>query len=542
MTIKRLVLIFVLTPIAILLSVTSLFNSWQEPQFQSRLELYQTNIALQAQAWQPKNNNNDNFQAIRAAILGEQPLESAINQYQQARNSVQANLDKAKKKLAQARSQPKTPPVPPKPLPESPPVTNTSDRDQQQKLQQSLKQLQKLLAELDLRLGILQAQQGHTDAALKIWNELQKRLETEKPDIKSLPNTPQYANSNEFAGMAAVLSGLWSDPARILPNAQKLIQKNLEGWFRSSALVQLYQLQQRQEALSVVQATQQEAATQAVLKLALIGTIPTFAALVGMVVLISLFVQRFLKGKTALLAQNADVPWSTPWNSETILQVFILGFFFMGQVFVPLMLSIIPIPRPAGNVRIQAVYVLVSYLLVASGALLVLYFSIKRFFPLPELWFRFRLQDRWFLWGLGGYCAALPIVVLVSLINQQLWQGQGGSNPLLQLALESQDEVALGIFFFTAAIAAPFFEELLFRGFLLPSLTRYLPVWGAIIASGLLFAIAHLSLSEILPLTALGIVLGVVYTRSRNLLAPMLLHSLWNSGTLLSLFLLGSGN
>jgi membrane protease YdiL (CAAX protease family) len=111
----------------------------------------------------------------------------------------------------------------------------------------------------------------------------------------------------------------------------------------------------------------------------------------------------------------------------------------------------------------------------------------------------------------------------------------------LQLALESQDSLALGIFFLTAAIAAPLFEEFLFRGFLLPSLTRYMSVSWAIIASSFLFAIAHLSLSEVLPLFALGIVLGVVYTRSRNLLAPMLLHSLWNSGTLLSLFILGSG-
>ena len=110
---------------------------------------------------------------------------------------------------------------------------------------------------------------------------------------------------------------------------------------------------------------------------------------------------------------------------------------------------------------------------------------------------------------------------MISIINQQLWQGQGGSNPLLSLALESQDSVALGIFFFTAAIAAPLFEEFLFRGFLLPSLTRYLPVWGAIVVSALLFAIAHLSLSEILPLATLGIVLGVVYTRSRNLLSNL---------------------
>ncbi len=179
---------------------------------------------------------------------------------------------------------------------------------------------------------------------------------------------------------------------------------------------------------------------------------------------------------------------------------------------------------------------------MASGAISVLYLSIKRFLPLDSGWFRFNLRGKWFLWGFGGYCAALPVVVVVSLINQQIWQGQGGSNPLLQLALESQDSLALGIFFLTAAIAAPLFEEFLFRGFLLPSLTRYMSVWWAIIASSFLFAIAHLSLSEVLPLFALGIVLGVVYTRSRNLLAPMLLHSLWNSGTLLSLFILGSGS
>ncbi|MDB9355376.1 CPBP family intramembrane metalloprotease domain-containing protein, partial [Nodularia spumigena CS-587/03] len=54
MTIKRFILFFILTPIAILLSVSSLFGTLQEPQFQSRLELYQTNIALQAQAWEPE--------------------------------------------------------------------------------------------------------------------------------------------------------------------------------------------------------------------------------------------------------------------------------------------------------------------------------------------------------------------------------------------------------------------------------------------------------------------------------------------------------
>lgn len=521
MTIKRLILFFVLTPIAVLLSVSSLFGSLQEPQFQTTLELYQTNIALQAQTWVPEDISEENSSAIKAAIVGDKPLETATQQYQHVRESVQTNWDKLQNQLAQ----PQPIPLPPKPLGAEPPQTQASPQDKQEKLQRSLQQLQKLRADLDLRLGILQAQQGQTDTAIQTWEELQQPWEV-----------------NPVKETAAVLTGLWVTPPQVLPNAQQLINQNLDGWFRSTALIQLYQLQQRQAALLELSAKEQEAATQALAKLAVIGTIPTVTALIGLILLVFLIGQRLLKGKAALLARNADLSWSTPWSGETILQVFVVGFFFMGQIFVPLLLSLLPIERPITNVRFQAWSVLVSYMMVASGALLVLYLSIKRFLPLPDHWFRFRLQDRWFLWGFGGYCAALPIVVLVSLINQQLWQGQGGSNPLLQLALDSQDTMALGLFFLTAAIAAPIFEELLFRGFLLPSLTRYVPVWSAIIFSSLLFAIAHLSLSEILPLTALGVVLGIVYTRSRNLLAPMLLHSLWNSGTLLSLFILGSSN
>ncbi|MFM7440965.1 MAG: lysostaphin resistance A-like protein, partial [Snowella sp.] len=124
----------------------------------------------------------------------------------------------------------------------------------------------------------------------------------------------------------------------------------------------------------------------------------------------------------------------------------------------------------------------------------------------------FKWLSNWFVWGIGGYLVALPMVVLISLINQQIWGGQGGSNPLLFLALETQDWFAISVFFFTASIAAPFYEEIMFRGFLLPSLTRYVPVWGAILFSSLIFAIAHQNLSEILPLLVLGIILGITYT------------------------------
>jgi uncharacterized protein len=508
MTIKRLLLIG-LTLLAIMLSGLSLLNSWQKPQFQSRLELYQTNIVLQAQAWQPEDSSDKNIQTLQESILGANPVEAAVKQYQEASDSLETSLETTNKKLVKLQSS-----------------TAIDVSAATKSLQKSIQQQKKLLAEVDLRLGILKAQQQETDNARTTWNQLE-----EYSDINS-----------QYQATAQVLNGMWSKPPRLLPQAEQLIQKNLDSWFRSTALEKLYQLQQRQEALSSLQIVQQEAATQALLKLAIIATIPTLTALIGLILLIFLLFQRVLKGRESLLATNGDLVWSTPWNWETIVQVFVVGFLLMGQLFIPELLSILPLPRGTGNARLEAFTVLVSYLLVASGSFAVLYFSIRRFFPLPENWFRFNFFSNWFFWGLGGYCTALPIVVIVSLINQKLWQGQGGSNPLLQMALESRDNTALGIFFFTAAIAAPFFEEFLFRGFLLPSLTRYTSVWGAIFVSSLLFAAAHLSLSEILPLTALGMVLGVVYTRSRNLLSSMLLHSLWNSGTLISLFLLGSNN
>ncbi len=527
MTIKRLIL-SLLTVVALFFVGLSLLESWKQPQIQSRLELYQTNILLHAAQWQPEVSASTNLSTARNALVGEKPFETATEQYQEARQSAQTNLEKAKSQLKQLRSQPLRTPATPKPQQEIAPVTDTSRLKQQQQLQQSLNQLERLTAELDLRLGLLQVQQGKTDTALKTWMDLTKQSEP--------------LSQVTLVKTAAVLVGLWSNPARLLPDTQQLIQENLDGWFRYRALAQLYQLQQRQEALVKLQAAEQQVAKQALLKLVFIGSVPVLGGLVGVGLLIFFVSQRLIKGKESLLAQNADVAWSTPWTGETVWQVFILGFFLMGQLLVPLAFSLLHLKPAGSNVRIQAFYVLANYLLLAMGAIGVLYVSLKPFLPLPKGWFRFNLRDSWFLWGLGGYCVALPLVVVVSLINQQLWQGQGGSNPLLSLALEGQDQVALGIFFFTAAIAAPLFEEFLFRGFLLPSLTRYLPVGGAIVVSSLLFAIAHLSLSEILPLMVLGIVLGLVYTRSRNLLAPMLLHSLWNSGTLLSLFVLGSGS
>lgn len=528
---KRLILVG-LTIFAFFNITISLIVSWDQPQIQSRLELYQTNLLLHAAQFQDKKTDvktakgsTKDLTNVSEALIGKEPFKEAQKQYEEARKEAQKTQAKIAAKLDKLSSSElvSSPDLAKPKLPVSTRTKLVGSSPDKQQLQKSLVQVKQLIDELDLRMGILQIQAGETKKAIQTWDGLINK------------------NKNSIAQTAAVLTNLWSDSPRLLPDAEVIIQKNLDSWFRYRALTQLYQLQQRQDALLSLQTKEQEIAQQAVFKLSLIGIIPGIGGLLGVGLLLFLLIQRLLQGKRSILATNGDVAWETPWDGEVIWQVLILGFFFVGQLLLPVFFSLLGLNTVGLSIREKAFFVLFSYLLLAAGGLSVLYFSIKPFFPISQDWFRFELKSNWIVWGIGGYLVALPLVIIVSLINQKIWQGQGGSNPILPLALEGKDSAALLIFFLTAAVAAPIFEEIIFRGFLLPSLTRYMPVWSAIIASSLLFAIAHLSLSEVLPLATLGMVLGVVYTRSRNLLAPMLLHSLWNSGTLLSLFVLGSG-
>lgn len=519
MKLKRLILVL-LTAIVVLLVGSSLVNSFNQPQITNRLELYQTDLLLQASALQENDAPSEPIAQARRAIVGDDPLGTALKQYEAVRASAQSNLSTLQSRLAATADRALADATPGS---TTPPVPSTLDRE----LQKAIASEKEQIGRLSLNIGLLQAAQGDPATARRTWANIGEHIHS-------------TATEQAIVATANVLEGLWADPAQLLPNAEQQLQTNLDGWFRATALGQLYELQQRQDALTVLQQQRAIEAEKRFTTVLLISSLPVVGSITGIVLLLVLGGQRLLRGKQAILSQNADLVWNTPWDGEVVWQVLIVGFFFIGQIALPLLLKSIGISFQGLGNRAQATYALTYYLLMAGSGLLVLYLSIRSYFPLPEGWFRLRWRSNWFLWGLGGYFVALPVMILVSLLNQQIWQGQGGSNPLLQIVLEEGDPIALGIFFFTAAIAAPLFEETLFRGFLLPSLTRYVPVWGAIALSSLVFAIAHLSLSEVIPLTVLGAILGLVYTRSRNLLAPMLLHSLWNSATMIGLLLLGS--
>ncbi|SFG03838.1 hypothetical protein SAMN05518865_107246 [Duganella sp. CF458] len=82
-----------------------------------------------------------------------------------------------------------------------------------------------------------------------------------------------------------------------------------------------------------------------------------------------------------------------------------------------------------------------------------------------------------------------------------------------------------------AVLAAPVFEEFIFRGQVFGGLRRSLPAWQAMAASAALFAVIHPPLA-MAPVFVLGLCTAIAAERSKSLLAPMLAHALYNAGML----------
>ncbi|PZU93704.1 MAG: CPBP family intramembrane metalloprotease domain-containing protein [Pseudanabaena sp.] len=503
----RSIILSILSLFSLLFIVFSLQASWNKPQEQTKLDLLQTDLILQA-TQNLESNSDKSVEDLLQTLIGDaqsQELYSqALNSYQEVLKTNKASLDY---------------------------IDRLSTETNQQDLSKLRQKKQANIGEITTRTGLLQVRTGNIQGAIATWQALV---------------TAESSSMTTNGLTAQILTGLWSDPILLFPNAEPQIRRTLDGWYRQFALKKLYQAQQRSEKLPELAAQAQIEANSAINRLVIVNSIPLLGGIIGIIVWLGLLIQWiFFRGSSPFSKNETDpVQWQVPWGLALTWEVMVLwftAFCLITQFVLPLIFELLGIQsRATEDFTVQSLLVLIPYVVSVMPMLPILQISLAPYHPLPDHWFRFKLlPPSWLVWGVGGYFAAVPLVLIVSVISQKFLQGQGGGNPLLPILVDSQNNLPKFLLWTTLAIAAPFFEEYLFRGFLLPSLTKFLPAWGAIAVSGFVFAIAHLNVADIIPLTTLGIVMGFIYWRSQNLLASMLLHCLWNSGSFLALIALG---
>jgi membrane protease YdiL (CAAX protease family) len=128
-------------------------------------------------------------------------------------------------------------------------------------------------------------------------------------------------------------------------------------------------------------------------------------------------------------------------------------------------------------------------------------------------------------WGVGGGLAAsLVALAYLHLLRSTQWSADAAQAGMgLHLATPW--------LFLLAVLLAPLCEEFIFRGLLFGGLRRSMGLVPAMAMSAALFAIVHPPLS-MLPVFVLGLVTAYSYERTKGLIAPMLVHAVYNAAVL----------
>jgi membrane protease YdiL (CAAX protease family) len=223
---------------------------------------------------------------------------------------------------------------------------------------------------------------------------------------------------------------------------------------------------------------------------------------------------------------EASVPEKKPfWGYVDLALVFGLLFAFIALIFLAAAGLVLALPSLQ---RDQAPLLLPTQIAVYVAV----YISLRVVFGLryskPVLrslgWCaaRFNLL----VVGLGGILLAFIVSALAALVH----------TPKVPSPVESlmNSPVLLTLFGVMAVTLAPFFEELVFRGFLQPLLTRSLGVIVGIVLTAIVFGSLHapeysFAWQYAVAVSLVGVVLGWLRVRSDSIIPCTVMHGAYNS-------------
>lgn len=144
--------------------------------------------------------------------------------------------------------------------------------------------------------------------------------------------------------------------------------------------------------------------------------------------------------------------------------------------------------------------------------------------------------------GLGLFVLFIPFQVAAPFLLERLWVDLLRMAPSSQKAIEMLVTADMPVkisMAFMAVVAAPFYEEIIFRGFIQQGIERAYGRGAAIMATSLLFAAIHFqgnSLLVVLQILPVSVAFSVFYDRTRNITSNMLFHALFNLSAIVAVF------
>jgi membrane protease YdiL (CAAX protease family) len=200
------------------------------------------------------------------------------------------------------------------------------------------------------------------------------------------------------------------------------------------------------------------------------------------------------------------------------------------------------------------------YRVIGTNPSLAANFWIALALPLPLIWPRLRGLSwdeiragfgwhtgrgvlREAAWGVVGYVAGIPLLIIALLVTSLLAKVSGStpSHPIVGEAGHGSGLVHVLLLYGLAAVFAPLAEETMFRGALYHHCRRRLPWWISAILVALFFAAIHPQGWVGIPMLAtIAVVLAALREWRGSLIAPIVCHACVNAVTVTMLVLMTS--
>ncbi|XP_027348197.1 uncharacterized protein LOC113859685 [Abrus precatorius] len=208
----------------------------------------------------------------------------------------------------------------------------------------------------------------------------------------------------------------------------------------------------------------------------------------------------FCKGKeeqvTPFSQEFSALPEDSPWESENIWSSIALYLF---TLHIPLSfggLSVVALfnGHPVLPPQTQALSLLIIQILELNGALVLLEYTAKPQYKFSNFFKNNKLLSKrnWILSSVLGFGFLVLLIFLTSLLADRLFGSKPVNNPILKDILLNSDisRVSCVVAY---CIVTPFLEEVVYRGFLLTSLSSTMEWQKAVFISSVMFSAIHFS-------------------------------------------------
>ena len=118
--------------------------------------------------------------------------------------------------------------------------------------------------------------------------------------------------------------------------------------------------------------------------------------------------------------------------------------------------------------------------------------------PADVKWYTNKWDTYWLWWTIGGYFVSSWVFNIADFVNQcvlpaAIFEAQPEGVVSQLINPENNDVAASIVGYIAPCISAPWWEEVLYRGFMLPALCLHFGYWPAVYASGIIFSAHHMS-------------------------------------------------